>query len=117
MSSHPALKLVGYKVVVETLTYNLTTGKFDSAPTDLSGTTIQDGIDAITFDGFVNTKDDSDTDLIAAALSMLPDQMETSDFNGDITYNEGIQLSDITADTSIDMTGILVGDVDGSYIA
>jgi hypothetical protein len=33
------------------------------------------------------------------------------------TYNEGIQLSDITSDTSIDMTGILVGDVDGSYIA
>ena len=33
------------------------------------------------------------------------------------TYNEGIQLSDITADTSIDMTGILIGDVDGSYIA
>ena len=33
------------------------------------------------------------------------------------TYNEGIQLSDITADTGIDMTGILTGDVDGSYIA
>jgi hypothetical protein len=33
------------------------------------------------------------------------------------TYNEGIQLSDITSDTSINMTGILVGDVDGSYIA
>ena len=33
------------------------------------------------------------------------------------TYNEGIQLSDITTDTSIDMTGILIGDVDGSYIA
>ena len=48
---------------------------------------------------------------------MLPDQMETNDFNGDITYIEDIQLSDITADTSIDMTGILVGDVDGSYIA
>jgi hypothetical protein len=56
LSSDPALKIVGYKVVVETLTYNLTTGKFDSAPTDLSGTTIQAGLDAITFDGFVNTK-------------------------------------------------------------
>ena len=33
------------------------------------------------------------------------------------TYNEGIQLSDIKSDTSIDMTGILTGDVDGSYIA
>ncbi len=33
------------------------------------------------------------------------------------TYNEGIQLSDIMVDSSINMTGILVGDVDGSYIA
>ena len=32
------------------------------------------------------------------------------------TYNEGIQLSDIMVDSSVDMTGILVGDVDGSYI-
>ncbi|MDA9795972.1 hypothetical protein N9C22_06970, partial [Paracoccaceae bacterium] len=117
LSSDPALKIVGYKVVVETLTYNLTTGNFDPAPTDLSGTTIQAGLDAITFDGSVNTKDASDIDLFAAALSMLPDQMKTSDLNGDITCNEGIQLSDITSDTSIDMTGILVGDVDGSYIA
>jgi hypothetical protein len=32
------------------------------------------------------------------------------------TYNEVIQLSDIMVDSSVDMTGILVGDVDGSYI-
>ena len=32
------------------------------------------------------------------------------------TYNEGIQLSDIMVDSSINLTGILVGDLDGSYI-
>ena len=32
------------------------------------------------------------------------------------TYNEGIQVSDITSDASIDMTGILVGDVYGSFL-
>ena len=32
-------------------------------------------------------------------------------------YDEGILISDIMTDLSIDMTGILVGDVDGSYIA
>jgi hypothetical protein len=36
---------------------------------------------------------------------------------GTTTYDEGIQLSDIMVDSSINMTGILVGDVDGSYIA
>ena len=36
---------------------------------------------------------------------------------GATTYNEGIQLLDITATNSIDMTGILTGDVDESYIA
>ena len=32
-------------------------------------------------------------------------------------YDQGVMLMDIFADTSINMTGILVGDVDGSYIA
>ena len=32
-------------------------------------------------------------------------------------YNEGILISDVMTDMSINMTGILVGDVDGSYIA
>jgi hypothetical protein len=32
-------------------------------------------------------------------------------------YNEGIIISDVMTDMSINMTGILVGDVDGSYIA
>jgi hypothetical protein len=32
-------------------------------------------------------------------------------------YNEGIRISDVMTDMSINMTGILVGDVDGSYIA
>ena len=31
-------------------------------------------------------------------------------------YNEGILISDVMTDMSINMTGILVGDVDGSYI-
>ena len=56
LSLDPALKIVGYTAVVETLTYNLTTGNFDSTPTDLSGTTIQAGLDAITFDGFMPTR-------------------------------------------------------------
>ena len=33
------------------------------------------------------------------------------------SYDEGVMLMDIFADTSIDMTGILLGDVDGSFIA
>ena len=32
-------------------------------------------------------------------------------------YDEGILISDVMTDLSINMTGILVGDVDGSYIA
>ena len=32
-------------------------------------------------------------------------------------YDEGILISDLMTDMSINMTGILVGDVDGSYIA
>jgi hypothetical protein len=32
-------------------------------------------------------------------------------------YDEGILISDIMTDLSINMTGILVGDVDGSYNA
>jgi hypothetical protein len=32
-------------------------------------------------------------------------------------YDEGILISDVMTDMSINMTGILVGDVDGSYIA
>ena len=31
-------------------------------------------------------------------------------------YEEGVMLDDILTDMSINMTGILVGDVDGSYI-
>jgi len=31
--------------------------------------------------------------------------------------DEGILISDVMTDLSINMTGILVGDVDGSYIA
>ena len=31
-------------------------------------------------------------------------------------YDEGILISDVMTDLSINMTGILVGDVDGSYI-
>ena len=32
-------------------------------------------------------------------------------------YDEGILISDVMTDLSINMTGILVGDVDGSYNA
>jgi Ca2+-binding RTX toxin-like protein len=32
-------------------------------------------------------------------------------------YDEGVLISDVVTDLSINMTGILVGDVDGSYIA
>ena len=32
-------------------------------------------------------------------------------------YDEGIMLEDVLVDTSINMTGILVGDLDGSYVA
>ena len=32
-------------------------------------------------------------------------------------YDEGILINDMMTDMSINMTGILVGDVDGSYIA
>ena len=32
-------------------------------------------------------------------------------------YDEGILLHDVMTDMYINMTGILVGDVDGSYIA
>ena len=31
-------------------------------------------------------------------------------------YDEGILISDVMTDLSINMTGILVGDVDGSYL-
>jgi hypothetical protein len=31
-------------------------------------------------------------------------------------YEEGILISDVMTDMSINMTGILVGDVDGSYL-
>jgi hypothetical protein len=31
-------------------------------------------------------------------------------------YDEGILINDVMTDLSINMTGILVGDVDGSYI-
>ena len=31
-------------------------------------------------------------------------------------YEEGVMLDDIITDMSINMTGILVGDVDGSYL-
>ena len=33
------------------------------------------------------------------------------------SYDEGVMLEDVLVDTSINMTGILVGDLDGSYIA
>ncbi|WP_282058857.1 calcium-binding protein [Lentibacter algarum] len=32
-------------------------------------------------------------------------------------YDEGVMLEDVLVDTSINMTGILVGDLDGSYVA
>ena len=32
-------------------------------------------------------------------------------------YDEGVMLEDVLVDTSINMTGILVGDLDGSYLA
>ncbi|MDC0013197.1 FG-GAP-like repeat-containing protein [Octadecabacter sp.] len=32
-------------------------------------------------------------------------------------YNEGVMIEDVLVDTSINMTGILVGDLDGSYVA
>jgi Ca2+-binding RTX toxin-like protein len=33
------------------------------------------------------------------------------------SYDEGVMLEDVLVDTSINMTGILVGDLDGSYVA
>lgn len=35
----------------------------------------------------------------------------------DTSYDEGVMLEDVLVDTSINMTGILVGDLDGSYVA
>jgi hypothetical protein len=35
----------------------------------------------------------------------------------DTNYEEGVWLENIVADTSVNMTGILVGDVNGSYVA
>ena len=32
-------------------------------------------------------------------------------------YDEGILINDVMTDLSVNMTAILVGDVDGSYIA
>tara|TARA_B110000977_G_C10793937_1_gene383578 strand:- start:285 stop:437 length:153 start_codon:yes stop_codon:yes gene_type:complete len=32
-------------------------------------------------------------------------------------YDEGVMLEDVLVDTSINMMGILVGDLDGSYVA
>ena len=35
----------------------------------------------------------------------------------DTSYDEGVMLEDVLVDTSINMTGILLGDLDGSYVA
>ena len=46
---------------------------------------------------------------------MAPFYSEVDRKNTD--YDEGILISDMMTDMSINMTGILVGNVDGSYIA
>ena len=33
-----------------------------------------------------------------------------------IEYDEGVQISELMFDVNVDLTGILVGDVDGSYV-
>ena len=33
------------------------------------------------------------------------------------SYDEGVMLDDVLVDTSVNMMGILVGDLDGSYVA
>ena len=114
-----ALKLVGYQVNAQIETPStLVNGDIvvTTTPVTLSAEA-QAGLEAISFDGNFNEEIAVDVDLSSAVMSMLPDQTDKDVFFNDATYNEGIQFSDVMADTSIDMTGILVVDIDGSYIA
>ena len=51
------------------------------------------------------------TGCLLMVMQIIP-QVDRKNTN----YDEGILISDMMTDMSINMTGILVGDVDGSYL-